>query len=137
MSAPNPRLVPTLTEVLDEQLWSAGDAEGETPVSPLAPFELPDLLEPIIDLSDEAVAQGSAPPEPLEGVDRLTQSSCELVEQAFDTGLRNALAATLTQIGPGLVELLLPQLRQRLLPEMEALVATAVEQALRRRTSAS
>lgn len=133
------RVVPTLTEVLDEQYWQPVELPLPSEVQPPAPPELPDLVEPLIDLSDLAVASrvvadtvacdlpaGALLPSGTAGslidgeqvvcLDDVRDAEGQQFSQDStpDSVLRDALSAALVEAVPTLVDLLLPVLRRQL-----------------------
>ncbi len=147
MSRPGDRVVPTLTEVLDEQYWQAVDPLEVQAVSQAPERDLPLLAEPLIDLSDDAVLGAAAAPEevlpatvgalvdPAEPPFRLKDveatPSNDLLDAELDPVLRRALSNALMEAIPDMVDLLLPLMRRqlaadlvRLNPERAATVAS-------------
>lgn len=174
MNRPDPRLVPTLTEVLDDAHWqSAGAREpavepaalpksepaaSESPpvlqpvglalLESLPSLDLPDLGDPVLDLSEEALAlhaQEEASPDLPESPDlpasvaessgtaeTLDQSpALEATSPAAELAFEDALRTALLALGPRLAETLAPLLVEQLGPQFEALVEARVERALR------
>lgn len=170
MSRPDPRLVPTLTEVLDDAHWQASGARevsGDLAVQPapeLAPSEpvpapvmqpvglallgslpsldLPDLSDPVLDLSEEALAlhaqEEASPDLPLSQAEPQTPAEVIAQPATVDDALQGtegsveeSLRAALISLGPRLAEALAPLLIEQLGLQIEALVEARVEHALR------
>ena len=141
MSRPDERVVPTLTEVLDEQYWQAADQPEVRAAPPALSLDLP--LEvaqgDLVDLSDlavlgtaaahEAVAPAGldAQDDPAEPPLRLSQAEAEpsqaLLHSDLDLILRGALSNALIEAIPDMVDLLLPLMRRQLADDLVHLTA--------------
>lgn len=142
MNRPGDRVVPTLTEVLDEQYWQAADlpevreaAQAPLPELPLSAESHIDL----IDLSELAVlgvdaSQEALEPAGLEAQDvpaephlRSKQAEAELPHELLDSELdpvlRRALSNALIEAIPNMVDLLLPLMRRQLSDDLVRLTA--------------
>ncbi len=129
MSPHPPRVVPTLTEVLDEGSWqSMPPAASGEPVHDEVDFEL--------DLGFAAapsVPPPSADQSPMGAtVDRLCEALRPSLNQGLDELLEHSLRATLEQATAQLHETLTLELRQYLAPRLEQMVERAVHDWLQR-----
>jgi hypothetical protein len=142
MSRPGDRVVPTLTEVLDEQYWQAVDLPEVREAPPAISLDLPLEPDPVIDLVDlsdlavlgtaaahEAVAPAGldAQDDPAEPPPRLSQAEAEssqaLLDSELDPVLRRALSNALIEAIPDMVDLLLPLMRRQLADDLVHLTA--------------
>lgn len=154
-----PRVVPTLTEVLDEARWQSAEAAAQLqvpaePAASIAPaeivlepsFTLPDLQDPVLDLSDPLPSADDLPPwsadQESPQLDSLASPDLVLAAVAFpdeapapepqggvpedflaspgfDALLRQSLQEAMAELAPSLAEMLLPVLRERLRPQLE------------------
>lgn len=126
---PSERVVPTLTEVLDEHRWQAGNAplvaEPLEALLAAADNDLPSLVEPVIDLSDLAILGPDSQDETLLAADFERPEASppdEPVHQSFDPTLepvlRLALSKALSEAIPDLVDLLVPIMRRQLASDL-------------------
>lgn len=142
MSRPGDRVVPTLTEVLDEQYWQAVDLPEVREAPPALSPDLsrePDPVIDLVDLSDlavlgtaaahEAVAAAGldAQDDPADPPLRLSQAEAEpsqaLLDSELDPVLRRALSNALIEAIPDMVDLLLPLMRRQLADDLVHLTA--------------
>lgn len=142
MSRPGDRVVPTLTEVLDEQYWQAADLPEvreealtplpELPLSAESHIDLIDLSELAVlgvDASQEAVGSGGleAQDDPADSHFRSKQAEAELPHELLDSELdpvlRRALSNALIEAIPKMVDLLLPLMRRQLSDDLVRLTA--------------
>ena len=145
MSRPGDRVVPTLTEVLDEQYWQAVDLPEVREAPPALSLDLPLEPDPIIDLVDlsdlavlgtaaahDAVAPAGLdaqddPADPADPAFRLSQAEAEpsqaLLDSELDPVLRRALSNALIEAIPDMVDLLLPLMRRQLADDLVHLTA--------------
>lgn len=142
MSRPGDRVVPTLTEVLDEQYWQAVDLPEVREAAPALSLDLPLEPDPIIDLVDlsdlavlgTAAAHDAVAPAGLDAQDdpadpafRLSQAEAEpsqaLLDSELDPVLRRALSNALIEAIPDMVDLLLPLMRRQLADDLVHLTA--------------
>lgn len=142
MSRPGDRVVPTLTEVLDEQYWQAADLPEVRAAAPAPLPELPRSAESPIDLIDLSelavlgvgVSQAASEPAGLEPQDESADSHFpshhiaaelpqELLESELDPVLRQALSNALIEAIPDMVDLLLPLMRRQLSDDLLRLTA--------------
>lgn len=129
MSPHPPRVVPTLTEVLDEGSWQPipSAASVESPLGEVD-FEL-DLGFP----AAPSVSPPTAELEPLDEVaDRLRETLRPSLNQGLDQWLEHGLRATVERATAQLHESLMRELRQELTPRLEQMVERAVEDWLQR-----
>lgn len=129
MSPHPPRVVPTLTEVLDEGSWQTmPPAASVEPVLGGVDFEL-DLGFP----AAPSICPPSAEPEPPgEVADRLLEALRPSLNQALDQWLEHGLRAMVEQATTQLHESLVLELRQQLAPRLEQMVERAVHDWLQR-----
>jgi hypothetical protein len=161
MNPPMPRVVPTLTEVLDESAWQPAPAVRlEAAMEPAAqavveftPMPAPDpvpafaaVTEFELDLGDGSVA-AAAPFEPVAQFAEaapprqdelwaaleigLQQRLSLAVDLAVDELLQKSLRESLERATAQLTESLLLDVRQQMAPQLEALVQEALREVLR------
>jgi hypothetical protein len=129
---PDKRTVPVLTEVIDAAPLPPPALHQPPDASPQ---QLPDLGEPLIDLSDEGlhlpVQEPAALPLALEtpaaevapAASMARETTVLPLPELDDEALRQLLSQTIERAIPSLVELLLPEVRQLLQAQLDSLAA--------------
>jgi hypothetical protein len=125
------RVVPTLTEVLDEAVWRAeslSDLSLEAPFVPMPELVAPELPSADFDLDLGEVSPALLAPEPEPSAHR--SSDAEL-RQRLSQALDDALDEILQKATRRLAESLLAELRQQLAPQLDLLLQQAIDELLR------